>query len=424
MSFKMSKSAWAVALAIGLLSACGPVKFSASSTGGDVDETGVTPTPTPSPSPTPPIINPPGTLRNVSYSSTVPYKDYKLDIVLVVDDSNSMLPDNQKLGARLSNFVAKLESSNIDWQMCATVTRDVLVSPGKKAWGASIFWQKYAINPHDKNSVPNLDIGMVLRKGTPNLENIFKHTINFISAGWEGSDDERGIKAAYHHVDNGNLRLENNGCYRENSAVSFILISDEDERSVGGDASQVYFQAERANLTLEKEDKPEEFVRYFKSIFGADRRFTWNSIIVKPGDSECMKSQDASALKSHYGFRYAELSGLTGGGVGSICDSDYSKTLDIFFGQIQNSLSSLPLECVPYRGNIGVNINPNTGSITSKVEGQSLVFSSPVPSGSTVSLSYQCEESRGPSSVEGAATPLANEGFFARIFSFFKNLFF
>nr|BFD61856.1 hypothetical protein BdHM001_05370 [Bdellovibrio sp. HM001]BFD65683.1 hypothetical protein HAGR004_07050 [Bdellovibrio sp. HAGR004] len=395
---------WTSLLLVLALSACGPVKFSApSSDDVDTDGTGIAPTPTP---------NIP--LRDVHYSNQVQATDNKLDIVLIVDDSNSMKPDNLKLAAKLSSFVNKLQASNIDWQMCATVTRALPVSATDSAWGASIFWQNSATESYQ--------LGMVLRKtSSSDLNSVFVHTMEYIDAGWKNSDDERAIKAAYHHVYNGDYNeTPNNGCYRQDSAIAFIIISDEDERSIGGDASQQVYTGELK--PLENEDKPQVFVDYVRQTFGADRRFTVNSIIVKPGDSACKQAQDTGSAKSHYGFKYAELSNLTGGGIGSICDSDYSTNLNLFIDKIKDSLSSIPLECTPI-GAVNVTITPSIGVVESRIEGMNLIFSTPVPAGKTIDVTYQCADNRAPSSVGGKVIPLKEEGFFARIMSFFRNLF-
>lgn len=399
------------------LIACSPVKFSSNSSddhpvtpvgdgGGGDDGTGGGGGTTP-------------TLRDVVYIHRSKAKDTKLDIVLIIDDSNSMLPDNLKLADKLQGFVSNLHStSNLDWQMCVTTTREVQIGSGYY-WGASHFWQANAQSP-------NNSLGIVLRKGTTNLSNIFKETIKYIGAGYLNSNDERAIKAAYSHVYNGDLSYGgNSGCYRADSAVAYLIISDEDERSVGGDITQKYYSDEYK--PLEHEDYPQNFVNYFKQIF-PDKRMTVNSIIVKPGDTACMAAQDAKdangqiIAKAHYGFRYAELSNLTAGGIGSICDNDFNTSLNLFIERINDSLSSITLECAPYNGNITVNITPTAGAITSRVDGSSLIFSSPVPANRNVEVRYKCEESRTPSSL-GQAQTQTELGFFARIWSFIKGLF-
>lgn len=381
------------------LNACSPVDFSADS---NTIKPEATPTPT---------VTPPQELVDMKYTGTVQATSKKLDIVLIIDDSNSMLQDNQKLATRLSGFVGKLQTSNIDWQMCVTPTR-ALVLGGAPRWGASFHWQNYT----PSNSAP----AYILKSGTSNLNAIFSSTIDYIGAGYVNSDDERAIKAAYHHADNGDYRYSASGCYRPDAAIAFIIISDEDERSIGGDLSQKYYQSE--GLDLENEDKPEHFVSFMKNTFGNDKRFTVNSIIVKPGDSDCMASQDAGGAKSHYGVQYAALSNMTGGGVGSICAEDYSAHLNLFFDKIEDSLRSIPLECPPV-GNIKISITPAMGPVASRVEGANLIFDTAIPAGRSIKVDYQCyKNTRFPSSLKGAPE-LLQEGFFAKILNFFRNLF-
>lgn len=439
---------WAVQIAVGMLTlfsiSCMPVQFSAQKddTSTVVPEASPTPTPTgtptgsPSPSPTTsptasptvsPTVSPSPSAsptaspspsasatptRNVTYVKAVEATAQKVDIVLVVDDSNSMLADNQKLAARLTNFVTLLQNSSIDWQMCATVTRALPITATTSAWGASIYWQSSA--------TPSSALGIVLKKGQANLSAIFAHTINYINAGWVGSDDERAIKAAYRHVYNGDYNYSGaSGCYRQGAATSYIIISDEDERSIGGDASQQVYSGELK--PLETEDLPVEFVKTVKATFGDNHRFTVNSIIVKPGDTACKSAQDAGTAKSHYGFRYNELSNLTGGGIGSICDADYNASLKLFFDRIANSLSSIPLECVPV-GAVNVSVSPSVGTVTTSVSGMNLVFATPISEGHTITLNYKCPaDSRAPSSVDGAKS--STPSFWMSIVNFFKNLF-
>jgi hypothetical protein len=435
---------WAAQIAVGMLTlftiSCMPVQFSAQKddTSTVVPEASPTPTPTGTPIPSPsPTVSPspttsptaspspsasptaspspsasPTPTRDVTYVKAVEATAQKVDIVLVVDDSNSMLADNQKLAARLTNFVTLLQNSSIDWQMCATVTRALPITATTSAWGASIYWQSSA--------TASSALGIVLRKGQANLSSIFANTINYINAGWVGSDDERAIKAAYRHVYNGDYNYSGaSGCYRQGAATSYIIISDEDERSIGGDASQQVYAGELK--ALETEDLPAELVRTVKATFGDAHRFTVNSIIVKPGDTACKTAQDAGTAKSHYGFRYAELSNLTGGGIGSICDADYNASLKLFFDRIANSLSSIPLECVPV-GAVNVSVSPSVGTVTTSVSGMNLVFATPVSEGHTITLNYKCYvDSRSPSSVEGAKT--AAPSFWMSIMNFFKNLF-
>ncbi len=327
--------------------------------------------------------------RNVVYKGTVDPKNSKVDILVVIDDSNSMLEDNKKLSSKLSGFVSALQTSQIDWQMCVTVTRQMTIN-SSLYWGASINWVDFT---------PASDgYQWVLKPGPLNLAAIFNATIDRIGAGWAGTDDERAISAAYWHVGN----YQYNNCYRADAAMSVIIISDEDERSVGGDKTLEYYQGE--HKALEDNDLPANFITQVKTVLGDKKRFSVNSIIVKDNDASCMQAQDNTGSKSHYGKKYQELSTMTGGGIGSICDNDYTANLNYFKDIIQTTLGSVPLECQPVGGNISVTITPPMGNVVSTIQGMSLVFTPEITSGHDIELSYKCagglptQTTRAPSS--------------------------
>lgn len=320
-------------------------------------------------------------VRDVVNTFNVDPGENQVDILLVLDDSGSMMADNQKLANRLTGFVQALQSSGIAWQMCVTTTRTVFYA------GGSIWWYTSAAN--------NTDIGgPVLRPTQPNLASVFAETIAEVNAGWPDSDDERGILAMNQHL----AARSNNGCYRSRAALSVIVISDEDVRSVGGDVTQQFYANELK--TLEAGDLPDTYIANVRAAFGASKPLTVNSIIVKPNDFTCMQTQDREGSKSHFGVRYAELSTKTGGFIGSICDTDYSTNLNFFRSRIVNSMSEATLECTPL-GNVQVSIAPAIGSVQTSRDGLKLIFNPVIPEGRSVTLRYQCDNSRSPASVEG-----------------------
>ncbi len=392
-----SKSLWAAVAVSFLLTCCSAVKFHAPGASEKLDDNPIvdpgssTPpggTPTASPSPA-------GTPRQVTYSNVVPVASNNVDILLIIDDSGSMEADQKKLAEKLSTFVSQLENQAvlpIDWQMCVTVTRPQSV-PGRTGtyWGASINWVGYT----PAAGTPPY----VLKKGTPNLNDIFKGTIATIGSGVTNSSDERGIKAAHKHFYNGDPNAtDGSGCYRKGSSVAAIVISDEDERSVGGDASRIknyapLYEDPVGYQPLENEDMPTTLLAQARSIFGKDTRFTFNSIVVSA--KSCENTQDAEKDArgnygpSHLGTKYLEMSNLTAGGIGSICDADYSNNLNLFKNKISNSLSSLTLECSPITNSLQVKIN---GAATTDYTliGANLKFNSAINEGKQVDLLYYC----------------------------------
>lgn len=317
------------------------------------------------------VANVVSNVRPVSFTKTVQASDNKVDLLLVVDDSNSMLPDNRKLAEKLQGFVTSLSTSQIDWRMCATVTRAQKIGTAFY-WGASRNWINYVGSPR-----------WILNAGATNPYSIFTSTIEAIGAGWADSDDERGIKAAFWHAE----YATSNSCYRDDASLSVIIISDEDVRSVGGDAARVFYGNEL--FPLEAEDLPQNYVNKIKQKFGNDKRFTVNSIIVRPGDTTCMAQQDAGGAKSQYGYKYQELSQLTNGFTASICENDYSQNLNYFKDRIISSLASIPLECSP-AGPIDVTFVPSLTNVSTTIQNNTLVFTPAVPVGYQINLNYNC----------------------------------
>lgn len=325
------------------------------------------------------VAQQPADYRIVNYNKTVEYDNNKVDLLVVFDDSRSMLPDSTKLAQRLQGFVNDLSSSNLDWQICSTTT-SAYIRDGAYFWGASRNWINYVGSPQ-----------WVLKKGVNDPYSIFTATVNAIGAGWEDTDDERAIKAAYWSAE----YALHNSCYRAGAAIAVIIISDEDERSIGGDPSQAFYPGELKHL--EADDLPVQYINKIRQQFGRDKRVSVNSIIVRPGDSSCMATQDAAVQsdgttsKSHYGFKYNELSLLTGGSVTSICANDYSSNLYYFRDRIISTQGSVPLECTPV-GNIEVTITPLMASVSTSISNNTLYFNPAVPAGRTINLRYKCAQ--------------------------------
>lgn len=334
----------------------------------------VSPEPTPPPEPQAPLAPP---TKTVQKTEVVAYGNKQVDFLIVLDDSNSMLPELKKLAVRMSTFVNSLEASNIDWQMCLTTTRGQNVG-GKLVYGLPLSWANYTASEGTPTHV--------LKKGTANLNTIFTSTIDSLSIGGGSSGDERAIKATH---DNFQL-ASSNGCYRSGAAISVIAISDEDERSVGGKPEKIKAKdASTALQPLESEDLPETMLNKARNVFNEDVRFTFNSIIVKPDDAVCENEQDLDTSPSHPGFIYSEASRLTDGGVGSICDADYGANLNTFKDKIVNSLTALNLECAPLPNSVAVKVNGQ--AITEiKVDGKNLKFEHPLLEGTEIELKYEC----------------------------------
>lgn len=285
-----------------------------------------------------------------------------LDILLVVDDSGSMAADNLKLANRLKGFADDLTNRcKVNWQMCVTTTDADYFK------GRPIKWVGHGSH--------------ILQEGTPDLEKKFVDTIKWIGSGW--GNDEQGIKAM-------NLAVQDNyrsNCFRPNAALSVILISDEDERSVGGDQSLSQLQYRPLGAL----NQPDSFPKTVKETLGTKKKFNVNSIIVK--DSWCRSEQNAqgAGAQSFYGTKYEALSNMTGGGIGSICSSSYTGHLNLFANQINRTMASINMQCAPVEAPT-VTIRPEQPNQTIKVMNNQLIFTPVIQGPAEVTGSYCCEK--------------------------------
>lgn len=299
--------------------------------------------------------------RPVTTTHTVTTAESKVDILLIFDDSASMAVDNNKLASRMSTFLSDLSASNLDYQICVTATNVDFYQ------GRPIIW--VGTGTH------------IMKPSTPNKQTVLNDTITAIGSGY--SSDEQAIKAA-------NLAIADNartGCFRSKAALSIILISDEDERSVGGiqALSPIQYQP------LGPLNYPDSLIQSVANTFNTasfKKPFTVNSIIVKPGDTTCEAQQDAQGVPSFPGRLYSELSNKTEGYVGSICASDYTTNLKYVKERIQNSLPAVQLECTPI-GTPVVTITPSFAT-TKTLVGNEMRFDPAIPEGRTIQINYNC----------------------------------
>lgn len=440
------------------LAGCSPVMFSKQSEtttnpSPAVSPQGSIPSSSPSPSPSPgaspsPGSSPspsPGTLTvEYSFGQTVGPATQKVDVILIVDDSNSMASDSAKLASKMSGFLSSLQNSaGVDWQMCLTVTRpkvdanctEVPLGTGYSAWGLAFAWQGIGTSP-----------SYVLKTGASSIQSIVQNTIQglytYDSASgkylaYACTNDERGIKSAYHHMDNWP------SCYRSDAALAYILISDEDERSVGEHAADYQAMGE---LASDEANKPVDLTTEGPGALQQKilkkwptKKMTFNSIVVvpPPAGSEktktvCKVSQDqdvtASATAkplSRYGYFYKQASALMNGSVGSICDNDFSVNLNNIYTKVTNSLSSFALQCIPFNNVIrNLQVSPSMGNLPSySISGATINFNPAIPEGSTVSFKYDCLQASAADRLRGiASAPESDESLWTKVSRWWQNL--
>lgn len=349
---KLHKSYVAVMMAAIFAQGCAPVtstsipREGSQGGGGVVDVPGTDPGTTDPGHTDPPTTNPPTNpggqekTQNVAFAASRP-----VDIMLVIDNSQSMESDSLELAARMTDFVRELKQRGIDWQLCLTTTD---VDDNKNTYP----WKVGKVTRHQlkKSDLEGKTDREAVDIFTNSIGALFK-TI--------GSGDERGVAALYRHADS-KSGLDR-ACYRPGAVLSTIILSDEDERSYGG--NKAYFDSKDSQPhgpsavfnKLEKDDQPSSYLEKVQSL--GIRNVIAHSIItdsVQCRDKQRANYSSDGVSVGHIGTVYKELSRLTDGHVGSICDANYSRHLLDFADAIDTSFNSILLACVPQSGSLVV----------------------------------------------------------------------
>ncbi|HAG90449.1 MAG TPA: hypothetical protein DCL41_01170 [Bdellovibrionales bacterium] len=294
----------------------------------------------------------------------------KVDILFIIDNSGSMSQEHQHLAQRIDGFMNLVK--DLDWQIAMTSTDPRTGKVVKGPDGAYRTW-----GDGEFRSFDGLDGSQFILKATEeNLANAQNKIGNAIDMGTSGSGDERGISALSRALNKRIYSPIHSEFFRSDSALVVILISDEDECSNGK-----CIDANSAN-------KPQNLLNQVTNEFGGQKIFKFHSIIRSPTNSTCTQAYGATY--------YNQMSLLSGGTVGSICDSDYSQILNDFGNRVIDLVNSVNLECAPedtdLDGHPNVNITLSDGSQISegyKLQGLTLTFDTALPEGNH-EISYSC----------------------------------
>lgn len=289
-------------------------------------------------------------------------QDPAVDILIVDDNSGSMLVDQQKLGQKFSTFLSYL--SGIDWHLGITTT-DVD--------GTAVSTNGDMVDFSGTNS-------HILTSSTPDYLNKFlntvvrQETINCANTGTScPSGNEQPIRATKMAIERRNS--SNAGFFRDNVDFVVITLSDEDEKSDGQ-------QAGSTTAT--------EVINLFKSIWGNTKRIDGYGIVIRPGDTNCYNQQSAQSA-AYYGTFVDDFAKRTRGVLGSICDADFGPTLATIGQRVRTLLTTFDLSSQPIPSTIRVKFTPNHAT-TWYLNGKTLEINNPPPAGTKVEVTYQVKQ--------------------------------
>jgi hypothetical protein len=248
----------------------------------------------------------------------------KVDVLFVIDNSGSMMEEQQSLGANFASFMSAALESGVDYHIGVTTTGLDASSGGwSQCPGGADGGENGRLFPVDGSSP------RIITPLTPNAAGVFATNTRVGVCHW----NEQGLDGAYkalsdpllHSLDDPRTPQsgDGNGSFlRPEARLALIFVSDEEDFST----------------------QPVSFYEtYFKSLKDQDASKLSVSAIVGPKDLSSCSTASSS------GNRYIQLAEATGGVVESICTPNWASSLeklsDTTFGPKRNfPLSDTPAD--------------------------------------------------------------------------------
>ena len=288
--------------------------------------------------------------------------DRKVDVLIVIDNSGSMQYEQQSMAKRVQNMLSVLRG--LDYRIGVTTTDPNVTHTSNKV-------TYYG----DGDLIPISGLAGKLWIDSTMSESAAQVALgNTLQRPETGSGVEQAILATYRFIEKattpapvGQVATGIQTFFRDGANFATLVISDEDES---------------ANTV---KNDPENLLKLISTQFANQKAFSWHSIITKPGDTQCKNTYGAT-----YGERYAKLSTLTGGIIGSVCEADYATQVSGIANEIRNLIKNITLTCAPLEGYaITVKKDGVAYADTFVLDGLNLKFSNPLEPG-TYTVDYAC----------------------------------
>ena len=280
----------------------------------DVAEVNVTPV-----DPSPPEVLPfellPPVLRGPRQTDTFMQERAIVDVLWIVDNSGSLTNERDRLADQFDRFLDVLVGAEVDYHVGVTST--------------------------DLNSM-NGDYGRLrgnprfIDPNTPDPQSVFRQMVEFPDNVDIRLED--GLFAMISAVTPPLVDGFNSGFLREEAALAVIVVSDEDDSSLGG---------------------TDQYLRFLRSIKGPGREVNTSlSAVVGPEPDGCVVpgEENIFGAGARPGTRYLELARETSGLIESICTADFAPFIEDLAIQLAALRRFFPLSAPP-GSNIRVFVN-------------------------------------------------------------------
>ncbi len=277
----------------------------------------------------------------------------KVDILWIVDTSNSMSEEQQYLATNFNAMINALNDAGHDFQTAVTTT-DICQDTMPAALADRVCPADYGGSPatHLRGSFVGTAGRKVLKRGEVDLVSKFNA---YVSQGVDGSGFEHGLKAAQMAVAK-SLSGENEHLVRDGAFLAVIVVSDEQDDGIG--LSQVdaynghnFFAEGYTQFRFTEED----MITYLRGVKG-NGKFSVSAITPTrlPNGELCAAPHTAPAEE---GTQYILAAQKTGGIVQSICDTNWNNSLAKIGLDLDSQISQVVLPTAPVLSTIVVTVN-------------------------------------------------------------------
>ena len=300
----------------------------------------------------------------------------KIEILMVVDSSNSMSDNLAQIGQNLKPLLSRLQDKDFKIAFTTADHGDHELLQGAQSWmdynGDRPFFGKFMKLEKKGKAVDQF----ILTQNDPDYENIFSATLSPNGCDMPpyciGKHEQplRALKAAFERYE---TDAPQQSFFEESVDTVVFVITDEDERA-----------GDRKTAT-----KAQEVIRTFYQVFkGMRKRLFVFSVSIQ--DETCLKQETGFFTSVDYAYIVGELVRITGGKNISLCSKNYGQELENV-SQIARSLTqSLLLEKIFYIPHtVKISFFPDIPDITWKLFGRKVVFSKDLPLNTNVEVSYR-----------------------------------
>jgi hypothetical protein len=297
--------------------------------------------------------------QKITQEFNVNEQQFNIDILFVIDNSDSMDEEQKNMAQRISNFIEKIKDLN--WQIGVTSTDPRTHAPDSSCDSAIDFGCTQVPLEHGDGGLTKFKNGQYVLNSELTVSEAQNYLGKAIQMGTGGSSSEEGIRATFRALEKSldGRYVNHKKLIREKSAFAAVLISDEEESD------------------NEFRNTPSNLINFVNSTWKNQKSFKYHSMINLP-EFKCLNNDLG------FGYEYAKLSRLTEGIIGSVCQDNYSKDLASIGQDVREQVTSFPLDCLPQDTNgdgkpeIEVEGFSNIGY---NLKGSKITFTSPLPPG-------------------------------------------